>query len=104
MVWAAAKMIHFFKHESCGKCTPCREGTYWLDKIYERLLHGGGTAHDLDLLATVPTHMQGGVTLCALGEFAANPVLGTIHQFRDEYERYVSAAAVKETAAAGVVI
>ncbi len=89
MVWAAAKMTHFFKHESCGKCTPCREGTYWLDKIYERLLSGGGTRRDLEHLAEVPTHMQGGTTLCALGEFAANPVLSTIHQFRDEYERYV---------------
>ena len=89
MVWAAAKMTHFFKHESCGKCTPCREGTYWLDKIYERLLSGRGTQRDLEQLAEVPTHMQGGTTLCALGEFAANPVLSTIHQFRDEYERYV---------------
>jgi NADH-quinone oxidoreductase subunit F len=102
MVRAAAKMIHFFKHESCGKCTPCREGTYWLDKIFERLLRGKGTEDDLDLLATVPTHMQGGVTLCALGEFAANPVLSTIHQFRDEYERYISAAVAKKAAVAEV--
>jgi NADH-quinone oxidoreductase subunit F len=88
MVWAAAKMAHFFRHESCGKCTPCREGTYWLDKIYQRLLRGEGTMHDLDLLEKVPRQMVG-VTLCALGDFAANPVLSTIHQFRDEYERYV---------------
>lgn len=100
MVQAAAKMIHFFTHESCGKCTPCREGTFWLDKIYHRLLHGQGTQHDLELLANVPTYMQGGTTLCALGEFAANPVLSTIHQFRDEYERYVSAA--EEVAAVAV--
>jgi NADH-quinone oxidoreductase subunit F len=93
MVWAAAKMMHFFKHESCGKCTPCREGTFWLDKIYHRLLHGRGTQRDLELLAAVPGHMQGGTTLCALGEFAANPVLSTIHQFHDEYERYVAEAA-----------
>jgi NADH-quinone oxidoreductase subunit F len=92
MVWAAAKMIHFFKHESCGKCTPCREGTYWLEKIYERVLSGQGTARDLERLAEVPTHMQGGTTLCALGEFAANPVLATLEQFRDEYKRYISAA------------
>jgi NADH-quinone oxidoreductase subunit F len=102
MVWAAAKMIHFFKHESCGKCTPCREGTYWLDKIFERLLRGEGTPRDLELLAEVPTHMQGGTTLCALGEFAANPVLGTIHQFREEYERYISAVP-EETAAVAEV-
>jgi NADH-quinone oxidoreductase subunit F len=91
MVWAAAKMTHFFKHESCGKCTPCREGTFWLDKIYARLLRGDGTARDLELLETVPTRMAG-VTLCALGDFAANPVLSTVRQFRDEYERYVSEA------------
>jgi NADH-quinone oxidoreductase subunit F len=96
MVWAAAKMIHFFKHESCGKCTPCREGTYWLDKIYHRLLSGHGTMHDLELLEKVPVQMAG-VTLCALGEFAANPVLSTVRQFRDEYEHYV-----KEPALAGV--
>jgi NADH-quinone oxidoreductase subunit F len=102
MVWAAAKMMHFFKHESCGKCTPCREGTYWLDRIFERLLRGEGTEDDLDLLATVPTHMQNGMTLCALGEFAANPVLSTIHQFRDEYERYVPAAVTKKAAVAEV--
>lgn len=89
MVWAAAKMTHFFRHESCGKCTPCREGTFWLDKVYERLLAGHGTAHDIKTLERVPPYMQGGTTLCALGEFAANPVLSTVHHFREEYEQYV---------------
>jgi NADH-quinone oxidoreductase subunit F len=96
MVWAAAKMTHFFKHESCGKCTPCREGTYWLDQIYHRLLNGHGTQRDIELLEQVPVQMAG-ATLCALGEFAANPVLSTVRQFRDEYEQYV-----KEPALAGV--
>ncbi|MEP0763674.1 MAG: NADH-quinone oxidoreductase subunit NuoF [Chloroflexota bacterium] len=91
MVWAAAKMTHFFKHESCGKCTPCREGTYWLDKIYERILRGEGTAHDLELLEKVPQQIMG-LTLCALGDFACNPVLSTVRQFRDEYEQYISLA------------
>jgi NADH-quinone oxidoreductase subunit F len=88
MVWAAAKMTHFFKHESCGKCTPCREGTFWLDKIYHRLLKGQGTPRDLELLEKVPKQMVG-VTLCALGDFAANPVLSTVKNFREEYESYV---------------
>lgn len=92
MVWAAAKMTHFFKHESCGKCTPCREGTYWLERIYRRLLEGKGTWHDLELLKTIPRNMQGGVTLCALGEFAANPVLSTVAHFYSEYEAYVREA------------
>lgn len=92
MVWAAGKMTHFFKHESCGKCTPCREGTYWLERIYRRVLEGGGTLHDLALLQAVPRNMQGGVTLCALGEFAANPVLSTLQHFYGEYEEYVRKA------------
>ena len=92
MVWAAAKMTHFFKHESCGKCTPCREGTYWLERIYRRLLRGEGTMRDLELLKSIPRNMQGGVTLCALGEFAANPVLSTVHHFYAEYEDYVRRA------------
>ncbi len=91
MVWAAAKMTHFFKHESCGKCTPCREGTYWLDKIYERILRGEGTAHDLELLEKVPQQIMG-LTLCALGDFACNPVLSTVRQFREEYEQYIGLA------------
>ena len=73
IVWAAAKMTHFFRHESCGKCTPCREGTYWLDRIYERILRGEGTAHDLELLERVPQQIMG-LVLCALGDFACNPV------------------------------
>lgn len=97
MVWAAAKMIHFFKHESCGKCTPCREGTFWLDKIYARLLRGEGTPRDLELLESVPRQMQG-VTLCALGDFAANPVLSTVHHFREEYERYIKAPVTQRAA------
>jgi len=92
MVWAAGKMTHFFKHESCGKCTPCREGTYWLERIYRRILEGEGTLRDLELLKTVPRNMQGGVTLCALGEFAANPVLSTIQHFYSEYEAYIRKA------------
>ncbi len=101
MVWAAAKMIHFFKHESCGKCTPCREGTYWLERIYERLLDGRGTPRDLELLESVPRQIQG-LTLCALGDFACNPVLSTLRHFRDEYERYVGLAeTVPQAAVAG---
>ena len=88
MVRAAAKMTHFFRHESCGKCTPCREGTYWLDRVYERLLAGNGTRHDLRTLERVPPNMQG-VTLCALGDFAANPVISTLKHFHEEYERYI---------------
>lgn len=93
MVWAAGKMVHFFRHESCGKCTPCREGTFWLERIYERMLRGHATEHDLVLLDSVPRQMKG-VVLCALGDFAANPVLATLANFREEYEEYVARARV----------
>ncbi len=88
VVWAAKKMLHFFKNESCGKCTPCREGTYWLWRLLERIDAGEGTMADIDLLTSVATQMQGR-TLCPLGEFATSPVLGTVKLFRDEYERHV---------------
>lgn len=88
MVWAALKMAKFFKHESCGKCTPCREGTFWIQQVMERLIDGEANLADIDLLANVAKQMTG-VTLCALGDFAANPILSTIKHFRPEYEAYV---------------
>jgi NADH-quinone oxidoreductase subunit F len=89
MVWAAMKLVHFFNHESCGKCTPCREGCYWLDKIYQRILSGAGTESDVKLLESVANQMKG-ETLCALGEFATSPVLSTIKHFPEEYYEKVS--------------
>jgi NADH-quinone oxidoreductase subunit F len=100
MVWAALKMAHFFNHESCGKCTPCREGTYWMDKLLHRIYHGHGTEQDLEVLKSVAGQI-GGKTLCALGDFAVNPVLSTIRHFFDEYKAKVSGngrQVVKETA------
>ena len=88
MAWAAAKMIHFFKHESCGKCVPCREGCYWLDKVLERLMAGKAEEADIDVLASAANNMIG-TTLCALGEFAVNPVLATIKHFREDYLAYI---------------
>ena len=99
MVWAALKMIHFFKHESCGKCTPCREGTFWMERVLERIYHGQGTPRDIEVLESVAKQIKG-QTLCALGEFAINPVLSTIRHFMDEYKAKVSGAAVLETAVA----
>ncbi|GMQ79048.1 MAG: NADH-quinone oxidoreductase subunit NuoF [Anaerolineae bacterium] len=84
MVWAAMRIVHFFRHESCGKCTPCREGTFWLEKIYIRLLDGRGTEQDIKVLESVAHQMQGRC-LCALGEFATSPVLSTIKYFPEEY-------------------
>ena len=88
MVWAALKMIHFFKHESCGKCTPCREGTFWMERVLQRIYDGQGTEQDIYVLESVAKQI-GGRTLCALGEFAINPVLSTIRHFMDEYKAKV---------------
>ena len=88
MVWMAKKTTHFFEHESCGKCTPCREGTYWMARLLERIDDGAGTMADIDLLVNVATQIQGR-TLCPLGEFATAPVVSSVKAFRDEYERHV---------------
>ena len=88
MVRAAARMVEFFRKESCGKCTPCREGTMWLHKVLERLEAGHGSESDLDLLLSLSDEISGKV-LCALGDFAVSPVVATVNQFRDEYLAHV---------------
>ncbi|MBP6297961.1 MAG: NADH-quinone oxidoreductase subunit NuoF [Anaerolineae bacterium] len=88
VVWVASKITKFFKHESCGKCTPCREGTYWLDKVLDRILSGEGKPSDVDLIMNVAKNMQP-TTLCALGEFAANPIIWTINTFPEEFKAWV---------------
>jgi NADH-quinone oxidoreductase subunit F len=90
MVWAALKMIHFFRHESCGKCTPCREGTFWMERVLHRIYHGHGTEADIKLLESVADNMTG-KCLCALGEFATSPVLSSIRHFLPEYKAKVAA-------------
>jgi len=80
--------VHFFKHESCGKCTPCREGTYWMAHITERIAHGTAKKEDIDLLNTVATQMQN-KCFCALGEFSISAVLSGIQHFRADFEARV---------------
>jgi NADH-quinone oxidoreductase subunit F len=87
MVWLADNLLHFYRHESCGKCTPCREGTDWLYRLLQRLLQGQGSAKDLDLLKSVADNING-KTLCAFGDAAATPVLTTLKWFKGEYEAY----------------
>jgi NADH-quinone oxidoreductase subunit F len=86
--WAAARMIEFFRKESCGKCTPCREGTQWMHKALVRIQDGGGRESDLDLLLSVASEVSGKV-LCALGDFSTSPVVATIRKFRDEYTDHI---------------
>lgn len=84
MSWLAQKTTHFFKHESCGKCTPCREGTYWMAHILDRIENGQASANDVDLLSTVARQMQN-KCLCALGEFSTMPVVSSLEKFRGDY-------------------
>ena len=88
MVWAAENLLHFYKHESCGKCTPCREGGDWLHRILGKIERGEGEMRDLDLLLSISNNILG-KTLCAFGDAAATPVLSTIKQFRAEYEAHI---------------
>jgi NADH-quinone oxidoreductase subunit F len=88
MVWLAENLLHFYRHESCGKCTPCREGTDWLHKILRRIEAGEGEMRDLDLLASISGNIAG-KTLCAFGDAAVTPVLTTLKHFRHEYEAHI---------------
>lgn len=89
LVKVLARIAHFYHHESCGQCTPCREGTGWLEKILKRILAGKGSVSDLDLLITVANQIEGN-TICALGEAAAWPVKYMVERFRDYFEKRVS--------------
>lgn len=88
MVKTLKRLSYFFFEESCGQCTPCREGTGWLYRIVTRILNGQGRMEDLDLLTDVSSNISGR-TICALGEAAATPVLSFIKHFRPEFEYYI---------------
>jgi NADH-quinone oxidoreductase subunit F len=79
----------FYHHESCGQCSPCREGTGWLEKVLHRLEHGHGSMHDIDLIVSVAKQIEGN-TICPLGEAAAWPVSAAVRHFRDEFEWHVT--------------
>ena len=78
----------FYHHESCGQCSPCREGTGWMEKVLHRIAHGHGNMRDIDLLVDVAKKIEGN-TICPLGDAAAWPVASAIRHFRDEFEWYV---------------
>ena len=85
MVSFLRRVTHFYHHESCGQCTPCREGTGWLENLVTRIDEGEGNLRDLDLLLDLCDQMEGR-TVCALADAAAWPVRNTINRFRDEFE------------------
>ena len=88
MVKSLLRLSYFYAHESCGQCTPCREGTGWLYRLVNRLEHGQGTLADMDLLDNVAENIMGR-TICALGDAAAMPVRGMLKHFRDEFVHHV---------------
>ena len=88
MVQALLRLSYFYYEESCGQCTPCREGTGWLWRIVNRIEHGTGRMEDLDLLNDVANNIQGR-TICALGDAAAMPVRGMLKHFRDEFAYHI---------------
>jgi NADH-quinone oxidoreductase subunit F len=89
--WLVNKTVHFFRHESCGKCTPCREGTYWMSTITERIRSGHGTSGDVDMLLNVAKQIQG-KCLCALGEFSTMAVVTGIERFPQDFQSAVTPA------------
>ncbi|MEJ6537419.1 MAG: NADH-quinone oxidoreductase subunit NuoF [Mycobacterium sp.] len=89
VVRAVRRWTEFYAHESCGKCTPCREGTYWLAQIYERLESGAGVQDDLVKLHDIADAIMG-KSFCALGDGAASPILSSLQYFHAEYEAHVS--------------
>jgi len=88
MVKVLARLSHFYYEESCGQCTPCREGTGWLARVLHRIEHGQGTQEDLEKLNDVAGRIEGN-TICALGDAAAMPVKSFIRHFRDEFQYHI---------------
>ncbi|WP_439545197.1 NADH-quinone oxidoreductase subunit NuoF [Sandarakinorhabdus sp.] len=89
IVRAIARLSYFYKHESCGQCTPCREGTGWMWRVMERLVTGDAEPHEIDMLLDVTTQIEGH-TICALGDAAAWPIQGLIRHFRPEIEARIA--------------
>jgi NADH-quinone oxidoreductase subunit F len=79
----------FYHHESCGQCSPCREGTGWMEKVLHRIEHGHGSMHDIDLLVDISKKIEGN-TICPLGDAAAWPVASAIRHFRDEFMWHIT--------------
>ena len=97
LIAVLARIAKFYYHESCGQCTPCREGTGWVYKLVKKFEAGKARKEDIDLLMEVATNIEGN-TVCALGDAAAWPVQGMIRRFREEFEKR-TVSSVAEAAA-----
>jgi NADH-quinone oxidoreductase subunit F len=89
MVRAAWNIARFYAHESCGQCSPCREGCHWMEKIFYRIEHGEGQAGDLDLILNISGNIMGN-TICPFGDAAAMPAAAFIRKFRPEFEAHIA--------------
>jgi NADH-quinone oxidoreductase subunit F len=96
-VKACWRVVRFFARESCGKCTPCREGTTWLERVLKRILTGAGRPEDLDLLLEISEGISPGIawpprqtTICPLGPSAVSPIASALQRFRPEFEHYIA--------------
>ena len=98
VVDVALWLAEFYRHESCGKCTPCREGTNWTVKMLERIDDGTATPMDLDIMASVCDQIMGNC-LCVLGDAMAMPIASMIKHFRAEFEEHIEAARQRAEAA-----
>ena len=108
MVKASLRLLRFFARESCGKCTPCREGTTWMEMIVQRIVDGHGRPDDLDLVMDVADNISVGLawpptqtTICPLGQSATSPLASAVMRFRDEFEAYIGAPAPVTVAVKG---
>ena len=97
IVYAICKLSHFYKHESCGQCTPCREGTGWMFRMMEKMVTGDAQVKDIDKLLDVTKQIEGH-TICALGDAAAWPIQGLMRHFRSEVERRIKEFRLGEVA------
>jgi NADH-quinone oxidoreductase subunit F len=97
IIRAISRIAYFYKHESCGQCTPCREGTGWMWRVLERMARGEAEKREIDMLMDVTRQVEGH-TICALGDAAAWPVQGLIRHFRHEIEARIDSYAARSQA------
>jgi len=101
IIAALANISEFYAHESCGQCTPCREGSLWMSKALHRLTHGEGRPEDADYLLKIADNIPGGRTICAFGEACSWPVQSFVRKFKDEFEARGKADAARRAATGG---
>jgi len=95
-VLALHNLVRFYKHESCGQCTPCREGCGWVDRILNKIVGGTATMEELDEISEIASNIMGN-TICAFGDGAATPMLAFIRKYRKSFEDYVKTGGKNQT-------